>query len=224
MRRRPPLWPARRWRLANGGLPIVPDHDDGPLYEIRRSAAADLASAGVILARASSRMGAHADALPALEAAHAERPDDESLLADLLRSEAVVRGPAAALERFERYRREVRERLGANPGEQLQRTHQHLLALDQPVRSGVRYDASTLIGRERDLERLRALMAGSRVVSIVGPGGIGKTRLAHVLARDSADARSCTWSSWWASPRPRTWSGRSDRRSASATRSAAVAS
>ncbi|HJS96211.1 MAG TPA: BTAD domain-containing putative transcriptional regulator, partial [Solirubrobacteraceae bacterium] len=120
-----------------------------------------------------------------LEAAHAEQPDDESLLADLLRSEAVVRGPAAALERFERYRRDVRERLGTNPGEQLQRTHQHLLALDRPVRSGVRYDASTLVGRERDLERLRALMAGSRVVSIVGPGGIGKTRLVHVLARDT---------------------------------------
>ena len=72
-----------------------------------------------------------------------------------------------------------------NPGEQLQRTHQHLLALDQPVRSGVRYDASTLVGRERDLERLRALMAASRVVSIVGPGGLGKTRLAHVLAREA---------------------------------------
>ena len=64
--------------------------------------------------------------------------------------------------------------------------HQHLLALDQPVRSGVRYDATTLVGRDRDLERLRALMAGSRVVSIVGPGGLGKTRLAHVLARDAA--------------------------------------
>ena len=80
----------------------------------------------------------------------------------------------------------MRDRLGANPGEQLQRAHQYLLALDQPVRSGVRYDASTLVGRERDLERLRALMAGSRVVSIVGPGGLGKTRLAHVLAREAA--------------------------------------
>ena len=172
--------------LALGkGAPPTSD-DDGPLDDIRRSAAADIASAGVILGKASSRMGAHADALPALEAAHSQRPDDESLLADLLRSEAVVRGPAAALERFERYRRDVRDRLGTNPGEQLQSAHQHLLALDQPVRSGVRYDANTLIGRERDLGRLRALMAGSRLVSIVGPGGIGKTRLAHVLARDAA--------------------------------------
>jgi predicted ATPase/DNA-binding SARP family transcriptional activator len=171
--------------LADGPLTTAED-DDGPLHDIRREASADVAAAGVILARARSRMGAHAEALPALESAHAEEPDDESLLADLLRSEAVVRGPAAALERFDRHRRDVRERLGTNPGEQLQRAHQHLLALDQPVRSGVRYDASTLVGRERDLERLRALMAGTRVVSIVGPGGMGKTRLAHVLARDAA--------------------------------------
>ena len=31
-------------------------------------------------------------------------------------------------------------------GEQVQRAHRHLLALDQPVRSGVRYDASKLGG------------------------------------------------------------------------------
>jgi predicted ATPase/DNA-binding SARP family transcriptional activator len=170
--------------LANG-LPAAADDDTGPLPDVRRAAAADIAAARVILARASSRTGDHANALPALEAAHTDRPEDESLLVDLLRSEAVVRGPGAALERFERYRRDLRERLGTNPGEPLQRTHRDLLALDQPVRSGVRYDATRLLGRDRDLERLRALMRSARVVSIVGPGGLGKTRLAHVLARDA---------------------------------------
>jgi predicted ATPase len=53
------------------------------------------------------------------------------------------------------------------------------------MRRGVRYDATDLIGRDLDLDRLRALLASARVVSIVGAGGLGKTRLAHVLAREA---------------------------------------
>jgi len=168
-------------------LPGVGDGDAGPLAEVRRRGAADADAARLILARALSRTGAHAEALPGLEAAHARHPQDEALLADLLHSEAVVRGPAAALERFARYQGELRDRLGADPGELLQRAHRSLLALDRPVRRGVRYDATTLIGRDGDLERLRALLAGARVVSIVGPGGLGKTRLAHAIARTAAE-------------------------------------
>ncbi len=167
------------------GLPGTADSGDGPLAEVRRAAAADAAAARVILARASSRAGGHAAALPVLAAAHAQWPQDEPLLADLLCSEAAVIGPAAALERFERYRVDLRERLGADPGELLQRTHRSLLALDRPVRRGVRYEATELIGRDADLAQLRALMASARVVSIVGAGGLGKTRLAHALARDA---------------------------------------
>ncbi|MGH3290674.1 MAG: AfsR/SARP family transcriptional regulator [Trebonia sp.] len=178
---------AREAIELTASLPGVGDGEAGPLAEVRRAAAADAASARVILARAASRTGAHADALTALEPAHAERPQDEPLLADLLRSEAAVRGPAAALERFERYRRDLRDRLGADPGELLKQTHRSLLALGRPVRHGIRYDATTLIGRDADLARLRALLAGSRVVSIVGPGGLGKTRLAQAIARTATE-------------------------------------
>jgi len=169
------------------GLPGAVGEDFGPLAEVRRAAAADTATAQTILGQAASRTGAHTDALPALELAHAQRPRDEALLADLLRSEAAVRGPAAALERFERYRAGLRERLGTDPGEALQRAYRGLLALDRPVRRGLRYDATTLIGRDDDLHRLRALLATSRMVSIVGAGGLGKTRLANALARTAAE-------------------------------------
>ena len=58
-----------------------------------------------------------------------------------------------------------------------------------PGRLGAVFDlpgaASTFVGRERDLEQLDALLKTSRIVTIVGPGGVGKTRLALQLASGS---------------------------------------
>src|SRR5690606_41145150 len=87
------------------------------------------------------------------------------------------------LDRFARYRSGLRDRVGADVGPELRRVHHELLALDRPVRSGVRFDPTPLLGRDDDLRRVRSLLATSRVVSITGPGGIGKTRLAHAAAR-----------------------------------------
>lgn len=51
------------------------------------------------------------------------------------------------------------------------------------------------IGRDADLRALDALMAGSRLVSIVGPGGIGKTTLALAWAQARRDAQAA--GVWW---------------------------
>ena len=140
---------------------------------------------GEVAALAAARLGRHAEAYDGLVAAHERRPDDTEVLLALLRAEAATAGPATALTRYEAYRADLVERLGVDPDPALQRVHAELLAADDPVRTGVRYDGIGLLGRAQDLARLRESLATSRLVTVLGPGGIGKTSVAQVLARES---------------------------------------
>ena len=123
--------------------------------------------------------GAYDAALPLLERAE---PDDEVLVA-LLRAVAGVHGVPAALDRYEAHRADLAERLGIDPGPELRALHAELLARDRPVREGLLYEASPLIGRDHDVAALGEVIRSSRVTSIVGAGGLGKTRLAHLMGR-----------------------------------------
>lgn len=123
--------------------------------------------------------GEYAAALPLLERA---TPDDEVVSA-LLRAVAGVHGVPAALERYEAYRADLADRLGVDPGPDLRALHAELLARDRPVREGLHYEASQLIGRAGDVTALEAMIRSSRVTSIIGAGGLGKTRLAHLMGR-----------------------------------------
>jgi len=42
---------------------------------------------------------------------------------------------------------------------------------------------SSFVGRAREIDRVRKLLKGNRLVTLVGPGGIGKTRLALAVAQ-----------------------------------------
>ncbi|WP_278259178.1 bacterial transcriptional activator domain-containing protein [Nocardioides convexus] len=200
----------------------VPDPASGPLADLRHAAEQDLRLATVVRARALARCGRAAEALPGLEDAARERPDDEPLLADLLRAEAAVRGPAAALERFSTYQDGVRDRLGSDPGADLQRVHREPAGDGQPGPRG------------RAVRRLSAPGPRRRPAHGRGPARLGTRRLdrrARRARQDHARARGrprvhpaggALRGAWSASRRRRTWSARSARRWACATRSPGV--
>lgn len=104
------------------------------------------------------------------------------MLAELL----ICEPPPAALARYEAHRRALRDELGVDPGPQLQALHQRLLQGETPaVRRGVAHDPNPLLGRAADIAAVTALLHSARVTSIVGAGGLGKTRLAHVVSREA---------------------------------------
>lgn len=176
---------AEQAELARAWPEPAVDDTSGPLARLRLLAFRTLEAADDLLGRALARQGRYAEALPLLEAAADRWRDDSTVLADLLRTMAAIGGPAVALGRYESYRLDLADRLGVDPAPELQRLHRELLAADDPVRTGLRYDGAGLIGREGDLARLRSALASSRLVTVLGPGGIGKTSIAQVLARES---------------------------------------
>lgn len=57
-------------------------------------------------------------------------------------------------------------------------------------------DLTSFVGRRREISQMRQILTSSRVVTLVGPGGVGKTRLAlHVAA--SLQRRFFPDGAWW---------------------------
>ncbi|EPD62515.1 hypothetical protein HMPREF1211_04149 [Streptomyces sp. HGB0020] len=153
-----------------------------PVAELRAERAPRYDSLVRCRALALARLGRRAEALAPLTGLFAGAPRDEEVLAELLRAEAATAGPSAALARYDAYRRELRDDLGTDPGAGLKAVHQELLQDEAPVvRHGIPHDPNPLLGRDEDLAAVAALLHSSRLVSIVGPGGLGKTRLAHAV-------------------------------------------
>lgn len=98
------------------------------------------------------------------------------------------------------------EQLGLDPSPRLQRLEMEILNNEEsqpPMRDPGRQGsqavnrlptpASTFVGRERELLRLAELMAQQRLVTIVGPGGVGKTRIAMQAAAQGEDLANGIW-------------------------------
>ncbi|MEU6432329.1 BTAD domain-containing putative transcriptional regulator [Microbispora sp. NPDC046973] len=154
------------------------------LEELRLSALEARVAADLALADAAAA-GALVAELEELVAAHPLREPFHALLMRALRA-AGRRGDA--LEAFERVRRRLADELGVDPGPELRAAHLEALREASPaaavraVRRNVPAPVTSLVGRREDVARVRGLLSAARLVTLTGPGGAGKTRLAVEVA------------------------------------------
>jgi len=169
------------------GLPRPPEAGDqvsGPLAQLLGRAAAHASTARRDRALALEAAGEYAQAVPLLRAAADGDPGDETVLAALMRAEAWVRSPATALEIYENYRLRLREQ-GAVPGPAMRAAHEAALASESPVRRGLEPAPEHFLGREEDVTAVLKALSTRQLVTITGPGGVGKTTLAQAVAARS---------------------------------------
>ncbi len=95
---------------------------------------------------------------------------------------------SAALNQFRRCQEFLRQELGVDPTPQTVALYRQIRETVPTYPHNLLPPAAPLIGREQELRDVCRLLANPRVrlVTIVGPGGVGKTRLAHQVVLERA--------------------------------------
>ncbi|MFJ9816196.1 BTAD domain-containing putative transcriptional regulator [Streptomyces sp. NPDC101151] len=144
-------------------------------------------------AAAALDLGRAPDVVPELTELTTAHPYDEPLHALLIRALRDTGRPADALAAYESARRTLADTLGTDPGPELKALHASLLKQAPPAaapaptrppeRTGnLRPRLTSFVGREPELEAIRSDLHRARLVTLTGPGGSGKTRLAEEAA------------------------------------------
>lgn len=153
-------------------------------------------------ARALLALGRHREAVPWLEQLVLDHPLHEELRGHLMLALHRSGRQTEALAAYDAGRRAKADQTGLDPGQHLQQLHAAILSDDPALRvedvelrarRHLPAQVTRLLGREPEIEELVTLLreASHRLLTITGPGGIGKTRVglevAHRLAADHPD-------------------------------------
>ncbi|MEU7479121.1 BTAD domain-containing putative transcriptional regulator [Lentzea sp. NPDC042327] len=161
------------WRGPALGGTTATGHADR-LERQRRSAAHGLIAARVRLHRAD---------VQEIQDLVRQHPLDERLRGFLMQALHQQGRSAEALQAFEDARAVLAEELGTDPSAELRAIHVQLLRGQAPRELPAQLTG--FVGRQAELERLAGLTE-DRLVTLTGPGGAGKTRLALRAAADDA--------------------------------------
>ncbi|MFI6793561.1 AfsR/SARP family transcriptional regulator [Nonomuraea sp. NPDC050383] len=195
------------WR----GRPLADVPHAGPaaagLEELRLAATEDRIQADL-------ELGRHRELVAELRRLTAAHPLRERPHSQLMRALYGDGRQAEALTAYEQVRRVLDDELGVEPGPELSATHVAVLrgdlsltpAAGRPVagqvrageggdagggqRYGVRAQLTSFVGRAEELRQVGAYLRETRLVTLVGAGGAGKTRLAQEAA-GRADGDVC---------------------------------
>ncbi|WP_329211709.1 winged helix-turn-helix domain-containing protein [Streptomyces sp. NBC_00683] len=155
-------------------------------------------------------LGRPDEALPELAALCADHPIDEPLQALRIRALQAAGRTAQALAAYGDARTALAERLGSSPGPELRRLYDELLQQDRPrpepapspaPHGNLRARLTSFVGRETDIAALREDLSRARLVTLLGPGGAGKTRLSQEAA-ESVDPAAWPDGVWLAELAP----------------------
>ncbi len=103
----------------------------------------------------------------------------------LMRALAYGGQRSAALAQFEKCRRVLYDELGVAPSLETLQLYERIRILGQGPTSNLPSSTTSFFGREQELAAIRSWATGkdSRLLTITGPGGVGKSRLALEAAR-----------------------------------------
>ncbi|MDX1417671.1 MAG: BTAD domain-containing putative transcriptional regulator, partial [Candidatus Promineifilaceae bacterium] len=179
--------------LAGFTLPDCPAYDEWQYFQ-SESLRGDLAAALDRLVETLSDRGDYETAVPHARRRLALDPLHEPACRQLMRLYARAGQQSAALRQYDLCRQALAEELGVEPQEETMDLYDQIqtgsFVRQVRPRHNLPVQTTTFIGREVELAAIERLLLDEeeyRLLTLVGPGGTGKTRLALAAAAEAHD-------------------------------------